>query len=212
MIPDGVWPVMVTPFLADRSIDWDALDRLIEWYLGAGVAGLFAVCLSSEMFDLEADERIALAERVVRRVDGRVPVAASGTFGQTTADLTAGIRRMADTGEIPLGLYECPRPYRRLLTPLTLSWAASSGRFHFFKETSGQLALIGQKLEVIRGTPLRLLDANAATLPESLRLGGAGFCGVSTNFVPDLWTWLCRHARSSPGTAGRLHQFLLGIP
>lgn len=56
MIPDGVWPVMLTPFRANLTIDWEGLDRLIDWYVEAGVAGLFAVCLSGEMFDLDEQE------------------------------------------------------------------------------------------------------------------------------------------------------------
>ena len=33
---NGVWPVMLTPFLDDRAIDWPSLDRLVDWYLEAG--------------------------------------------------------------------------------------------------------------------------------------------------------------------------------
>jgi len=98
MIPNGVWPVMLTPFRADLTIDWDGLDRLIEWYVEAGVAGLFSVCLSSEMFELEAEERIALARHVVRRAPENVPVVASGTFGDSLHALADGTRRMSETG------------------------------------------------------------------------------------------------------------------
>ena len=47
-IPDGVWPTMVTPFHDDLSIDYEALDAMIEWYLEAGVHGL-GVALGSEV-------------------------------------------------------------------------------------------------------------------------------------------------------------------
>ena len=40
----GVWPVMLTPFDGQREIDWDSLRRLIDWYIAAGVNGLFANC------------------------------------------------------------------------------------------------------------------------------------------------------------------------
>lgn len=240
-IPGGVWPVMVTPFRPDRSIDWNGLDRLVEWYLEAGIAGLFAVCLSSEMFELVESERLALAERVSRRVDGRVPVVASGTLGSDPEAHAEGVRRMADqgvtavvvlasmlaaegeeeaawreradrllqrTGDIPLGLYECPRPHHRLLSPGTLAWAAETGRFRFLKETSGRQSLVKAKLEAVQGTSLRLFDACAGTLAESLRLGADGFCGISANFVPELWVWLCRHVNDEPETTERLQAFL----
>jgi Dihydrodipicolinate synthase/N-acetylneuraminate lyase len=46
----GVWPVMLTPFDDNREIDWESLKKLIDWYIRAGVDGLFANCQSSEMF------------------------------------------------------------------------------------------------------------------------------------------------------------------
>jgi len=240
-LPDGVWPVMLTPFLGNQAIDWSALDRLVEWYLEAGIAGLFAVCLSSEMYELDPEERFALAERVVRRAAGRVPVIASGTFGDSREEQAAGIRRIADAGvdavvcltnamanqgeaedawtahaaallddcgDIPLGLYECPQPYHRVLSAETLRWAAATGRFLFLKETSGRIRLLEDKIAAVRSTPLRVFNADAASLLQSLRLGAAGFCGVSANFVPELWVWLCRHCQDDPAAAEQLQSFL----
>lgn len=233
---------MLTPFLSNRQIDWKGLDRLIDWYLEAGVAGLFAVCLSSEMYALDADERVSLARHTVSRVGGRVPVVASGNFGAGTAQQAASIRRMAETGvtavvlltnalvsegaddrawigqaeqlleatgATPLGLYECPEPHHRLLGGDCVAWAAASHRFLFIKETSGNLAQISDKLSKIADTPLCLFNANAGTLLASLKLGAHGFSGVSANFFPDLWVWLCRHIGDEAETAERLYQFLL---
>ena len=58
----GVWPVMITP-LRDNRIDYDAVLRIIEWYDKNGVDGIFAVCQSSEMSELEpTQERVELAK------------------------------------------------------------------------------------------------------------------------------------------------------
>jgi 4-hydroxy-tetrahydrodipicolinate synthase len=89
---------MLTAFDADGGIDWRGVDALVDWYIESGSAGLFAVCLSSEMYCLTSDERLELARRVVRRADGRVPVVATGTFGGEVADQAAFVARMADTG------------------------------------------------------------------------------------------------------------------
>lgn len=97
-LPSGVWPVMLTPLHDDREIDWKGLDALTEWYLQAGVAGLFAVCLSSEMYDLSSAERLELSAHVVKRVNGRVPVVASGTFGGSISSQAGFSRQMVDTG------------------------------------------------------------------------------------------------------------------
>jgi 4-hydroxy-tetrahydrodipicolinate synthase len=97
-IPDGVWPVMVTPFRADGAIDWEALPAVVDWYVDAGVTGLFAVCLSSEMYELSPMERLELARAVVTHAAGRVPVVATGTQGASQAERIEGTLAMAATG------------------------------------------------------------------------------------------------------------------
>ncbi len=48
-IPNGVYPTMITPFKDDKTVDYNAVLKLIEWYTGK-VNGIFSVCQSSEMF------------------------------------------------------------------------------------------------------------------------------------------------------------------
>lgn len=97
-LPKGVWPVMLTPFTEDGAIDWDGLDALTDWYMESGVAGLFAVCASSEMYHLTEGERYAVARRVVKRANGRVPVVASGTFGGAMDLQAETVIKTAETG------------------------------------------------------------------------------------------------------------------
>jgi 4-hydroxy-tetrahydrodipicolinate synthase len=94
----GVWPVRLTAFLENGNIDWHGVEALVEWYIGAGVAGLFTVCLSSEMYHLSPAERVDLAVRVVAQANGRVPVVAGGAFGDSLVEQTEMVRRLADTG------------------------------------------------------------------------------------------------------------------
>lgn len=98
LFPAGVWPAMITPFNEDRSIDWAGVDRLTDWYIASGVAGLFAVGQSSEMFALDDGERLPLARRVVRRANGRVPVLATGTFVRGVEGQAECIKRLHDAG------------------------------------------------------------------------------------------------------------------
>lgn len=48
VMPDGLWPVMLTPFTEEKEVDYQGLKALTRWYLEQGAAGLFAVCLSNE--------------------------------------------------------------------------------------------------------------------------------------------------------------------
>jgi 4-hydroxy-tetrahydrodipicolinate synthase len=79
--PKGFIPVMLTPFTETGAIDFDALTRLTEFYVEAGAAGLFANCLSSEMFELSESERLQVIARVIKVAGSAVPVVATGTFG-----------------------------------------------------------------------------------------------------------------------------------
>ena len=88
---------------------------------------------------------------------------------------------------VPLGFYECPHPYKRLLTPETISWFASTGRFYFLKDTCCDADQIREKLEICKGTRLKLYNANTATLLESLKDGAYGYCGVMANMHPRLY-------------------------
>ena len=94
----GVWPVMLTPFNHSNEIDWQGLDSLIHWYLKSDIGGLFAVCGSSEMFALSIKERQSLAQYVVQKVDGKVPVIVSGTFADTLNRQVELIKQMTDLG------------------------------------------------------------------------------------------------------------------
>jgi 4-hydroxy-tetrahydrodipicolinate synthase len=238
----GVWPVMLTPFDERREIDWAALEKLIDWYIGAGVHGLFAACQSSEMFFLSDAETRALVRFVVDEAAGRVPVVASGHtaagFSQQVDQLDAiaqcgvdGVilisNRLAMPGEnddvflgklldltarlpmgIPLGVYECPYPYKRLLSDDTVRYCAESGRYTFIKDTSCSLQTIERRLALAKGSPLHIANANSQTLLASLRAGGHGYSGVMANFHPDLYVWLYENWQTEPGKAERLSNYL----
>ena len=226
VLPDGAWPVMLTPFHEDRSIDWRAVDDYTDWLIELGSAGIFAVALSSEMYDLSPDERRRLARRVVERADGRVPVVASslGTGGgaeqaDAAADVAAtGVAAvvlisslvarldqpepvwleraeaiLAGNPGVDFGIYECPLPYKRLPSIDAVRWMAESGRFTFYKDTSHSVDVMSERLDVMRGSRLKLYNAAIGSLTPSLRLGASGLSGYAANIYPDLVAWLCRN-------------------
>ncbi len=109
---------------------------------------------------------------------------------------------------IMLGLYECPSPYKRLLTPKMLEWCLSTGRFRYIKDTCCDEAEIERRLAILKDTPLRLFNANAQTLLESLKAGCAGYCGIMCNFHPELYVWLTHHYADQADTAEIVGAFL----
>lgn len=109
---------------------------------------------------------------------------------------------------MPLGFYECPFPYKRLLTEEEVAFCAQSGRFRFLKDTCCDPATLARRIKLTEGTPLKLYNANSATLLETLRLGGSGFSGIMANFHPQLYTWLCENWDKELEKAEELQGFL----
>lgn len=72
----GVFSVLPTPFLEDGDLDLDSLRRVVDLYISAGVNGLTALGVTSEVARLTEAERAAVLETVITHVNGRVPVVA----------------------------------------------------------------------------------------------------------------------------------------
>ncbi|MBT5384072.1 MAG: dihydrodipicolinate synthase family protein [Kordiimonadaceae bacterium] len=70
----GVYIIAATPFFDDDSIDYDSLDRLTDFYLEKGVSGITILGMMGEAQKLSPDESKNVMNRVIKRVDGRVPV------------------------------------------------------------------------------------------------------------------------------------------
>ena len=71
---EGILIPMPTAFREDGSVDESGVDALADFYIGAGVQGFFALGTHGQGMVMEIDERKRVAERIVRRVAGRVPI------------------------------------------------------------------------------------------------------------------------------------------
>ncbi|MFI4910269.1 MAG: dihydrodipicolinate synthase family protein [Sedimentisphaeraceae bacterium JB056] len=112
------------------------------------------------------------------------------------------------TENIPLGIYECPHPYHRLLPPETLKWIAQTGRFLFHKDTCCNIKDINNKLEYCKDTNLSFYNAHTGSLLDSMKNGAKGYCGVGINFYPELYNWILDNYDSQPHLAEEIADFL----
>lgn len=113
---------------------------------------------------------------------------------------------LRETPNIALGLYECPYPYHRIISDNALQLLAESGRFIFLKDTCCNIETIKRRLELIKNTPLKLYNANAATLHNSFLAGGHGYCGVGANYYPEIFVNLW--AKKYHKNAANLQKFI----
>ena len=122
----------------------------------------------------------------------------------------ATLNTLLDTlpASLPLGLYECPAPYRRLLSDDEFTWCANSGRFVVLKDVSCDLPTVERRVRLAQGTPLNVINANAAIAWPAILAGSQGFSGVFTNFHPELYSWLWREGKNQRLVADELAIFL----
>lgn len=109
------------------------------------------------------------------------------------------------TPDILFGLYECPVPYKRLLSAGQLGrLARDCPRFRFLKDTCCDREQLRAKSAAVAGTELKIYNANLTTLADSLRDGCAGFSGIAANFFPDALAALMRVLETDPAQADRM--------
>ncbi|WP_068474979.1 4-hydroxy-tetrahydrodipicolinate synthase [Saccharicrinis aurantiacus] len=88
---------IVTPFLADGSIDWDAYDKLVEFHLKNGTDGIVVCGTTSETPTLTDAEDEALIKRAVELINGRIPIIA-GTGSNSTDTAVEKTQKAKDLG------------------------------------------------------------------------------------------------------------------
>jgi len=110
--------------------------------------------------------------------------------------------------DMPLGFYECPSPELRLLTDDEFQMTCDSGRFSVLKDVSCEMGLLMRRVDMAKGSPLAVVNANAAIAWPALKAGAPGFCGITNNYTPDLYRWLQDCGNSHPELARELAAFL----
>ena len=240
-IRQGIYPTMITTFTQDNQVDYAGLEKLLAYYEKSGCDGIFALCLSSEIFHLSDREMAEMMRFMSRNRPAGLSLIASA---HTSDDVEAGIRQLASMAEngadmpviilnrlamacesedvvrrnaekifnalpdLTFGIYECPYPYKRVMSDELIGWFAKSGRIGFLKDTCCSAETIRRRLKIIEGTGLQLYNANTDTLLDSFRHGAAGFSGVMGNFHADLYAALWRFHQANDPRADRLQAFL----
>ena len=87
----GVYIISATPFADNGDIDLESTDRLVEFYLESGVAGMTILGVMGEAPKLSFEESVTFTDRVLKRVAGKVPV----VVGVSSAG-TLNLKRLTD--------------------------------------------------------------------------------------------------------------------
>ena len=93
----GSFVALVTPMLANGSLDFDALEGLIEWHVESGTDGIVSVGTTGESATVSVPEHLEIIEKTIEFVDGRVPVIA-GTGGNSTQEAVELTQKASELG------------------------------------------------------------------------------------------------------------------
>jgi 4-hydroxy-tetrahydrodipicolinate synthase len=100
---------------------------------------------------------------------------------------------IALTDDIPLGFYECPVPYKRLINSEVLAELLKSERVVYHKDTCLDSKEVALRLKAAEGYEFGLYDAYMVNAVSSLSAGAAGLSCIQGNIYPELVVWICRH-------------------
>ncbi len=228
----GMGVALVTPFKADKSIDFDALGRIIEYQIQNGVDYLVVLGTTSENPTLSPDEREAIKVFVAERVQGRVPMVL-GVGGNNTAAVVREAREVdpqrfsailsvvpyynkpsqegiyqhykaiAEASPLPVILYNVPgRTGVNMTAETTLRLAAEFPHIIAIKEASGNMVQVD---EIIKHKPddfMVISGDDAVTFPL-ITLGAVGVISVIGNAFPREFSRMVRLALAGDYAAAR---------
>lgn len=209
----GLYTAIVTPFTAEGDLDLDALGRIIDLQLAAGVNGIVVTGSTGEGATTTTAEKETLWSYAVERVNGRIPViAGTGTNDtRTTIELTqrataCGVhgalvvspfynkptpsgqvehyRAVADSTPLPVILYNVPGRTGTNMSPATqLAIASACPNVVATKEASANLE---QMCEIMCDAPehFTLLAGDDSLALPIIACGGVGVIAVISNYAP----------------------------
>jgi len=214
----GSATALITPF-TQSGVDFDGYGRLIDFQLENGTDALVAVGTTGEPATMTQQEKEAVIEYAVRRVNGRVPVIA-GTGGNNTAaviemsrkaealgadallvvtpyynkatpaGLIAHYNAVADAVNLPIVVYNVPGRTGVNLTPAVMAQLAENPKLCCLKEASGNISQISEAAR-LTGDRVALYSGDDNMVVPVMALGGLGVISVAGNIIPRQMHEMC---------------------
>ncbi|HEV3324792.1 MAG TPA: 4-hydroxy-tetrahydrodipicolinate synthase [Puia sp.] len=222
----GTGVALITPFQSDTSVDYAALEKVINFVIAGGVEYVVTLGTTGETPTLSKEEKKQIALYTFEKVAGRVPVVV-GIGGNNTAELLQELATfpldkatavlsaspnyskpsqeglfqhyaaLAAASPKPLLLYNVPgRTGRNLSAATTIRLAREVGNIAGIKEASGDMA---QCMEILRDKPedfLVVSGDDALALPQ-IACGMEGVISVAANGFPKEFSNMVRLALKS---------------
>ena len=208
----GMATALVTPMKEDKTVDYEAFGRFIDFQIESGINAIVAVGTTGESATLEPAEQKEVIRFAVQRAAGRVPVI-GGTGTNNTAHvldyvknacevgvdavlivtpyynkatqngLIAHFTAAADISTVPVILYNVPGRTGCNLQPKTVAKLAEHPNIVAIKEAAGNMAQVVE-LAALCGDKIDIYSGEDALTVPMMAMGAAGAISVLSNVVP----------------------------
>ena len=214
----GVATALVTP-LNEKGVDYDKLEKLIEWQIAEGINALVIAGTTGEGSTLTDKEHKEVIKFSVDVTKGRVPIVA-GT-GSNDTDYAIGLTKyssdvgadgmlvvtpyynkatqnglvtmfntIADATDKPVILYNVPSRTGVNIAPDTCARLAEHKNICAIKEASGNISQIAE-IAALCGDALDIYSGNDDQIVPVMSLGGIGVISVLSNVLPKKTVEIC---------------------
>ncbi len=209
----GAGVALVTPFKEDLSVDYDQLEKFIDFQIDNGTDSIIICGTSGEASTMSHDEQIEVVSACVSHVNGRVPVIAGAGANCTDEALNLAKRSekagadgllvvtpyynkatqkgleeyyttVGNSVDIPIIMYNVPGRTGTNIQPATaVKIAKSVDNIVAIKEASGDIGQVATLAALTDGC-LDIYSGNDDQVVPLLALGGKGVISVLSNVAP----------------------------
>lgn len=213
----GTGVALVTPFKEDKSVDFEGLERLVNFQIASGINYLVVLGTSGEPSTLSEAEKEAVKEKIIAINNGRLPLVL-GIGGNNTAAVVAEIqttdlshfdailsvspyynkptqegiyqhfKAVSEACKLPIILYNVPgRTASNVLPETVIRLAIDCGNIIAVKEAAGDIV---QAMRILQNAPkdfLVISGDDMIALPMTLA-GGAGVISVVGQGLPTVFS------------------------
>ena len=209
----GAGVALVTPFKEDLSVDYDQLEKFIDFQINNGTDSIVICGTSGEASTMSHDEQIEVVSACVSHVNGRVPVIAGAGANCTDEALNLAKRSekagadgllvvtpyynkatqkgleeyyttVGNSVDIPIIMYNVPGRTGTNIQPATaVKIAKSVDNIVAIKEASGDIGQVATLAALVDGC-LDIYSGNDDQVVPLLALGGKGVISVLSNVAP----------------------------
>lgn len=208
----GAGVALVTPMNEDGSVNYEELERLINFQIDNGTDAIITCGTTGESATMTEEEHSKVIEFTVKKVAGRIPVVAGTGSNNTEIALKHSLEAeklgvdgllivtpyynktsqqgliehytyIADRVHTPIILYNVPSRTGVNIKPETYKILSKHENIVAAKEASGDISAVA-KIRALCGDDMALYSGNDDQIVPMLSLGGLGVISVFSNICP----------------------------